>query len=70
MRRRRIARFARDRKPFSWILPTLAAAGTCVLTSLVVFAGGKETTRRLRLTNEAGVRLLVNGPTAAARQTA
>ena len=37
--------------------------------TLVAFSGGKETARRLGLTNEVGVRLLVNGPAERVRAT-
>ena len=48
--------------------PNIAARfGVRGVPTLVVFQRGKETARRLGLTNEAGVRLLVSGPVEAVR---
>jgi len=48
--------------------PNIAARfGVRGVPTLVVFQGGKETARRLGLTNEAGVRLLMSGPAEAVR---
>ena len=48
--------------------PNIAARfGVRGVPTLVVFQRGKETARRLGLTNEAGVRLLMSGPAEAVR---